>query len=936
MSLVERDWELEQLDAAFAEAAAGSGRVVVVGGVLTGGKTELMRQFGRRICSSEAELIRASGSCTESKLPLGLARQLFAVGVVDRSAYGELERLLDPALITRARFDGALTSSILHGLSAILLEKAARAPLVLIVDDVQSLDEFSKEWLIYLIRRATSAKLLVLLGWSQGARSIPPTLREFYTEIWPQEYCRRLQLTTLSRDGVRAVLAERVGDPAADRLIDSCYGASGGNPLLVKALLEDYQTAALGARDIEDTKDIETVIGGDAYVRSVLIILHRAESQILDVATALAVFGDAVQPALLGAVHGIPTDQVIAAVDVLTRAGLLRDGRFCHPAARSAVLDAMPADERAEVHVRAARLLHGAGADAIVVAGHLLASGQLATVRAVPYLLKAADQALAQGRLPEAVDFLRSAYQACDDDEQRLVILARLARTEWRINSRSMLRYLPELSDAVVSGRLCGRDSLPVIMFMLLYGRFAEAASALARVTEESDGADAETVGGLALIQKWLPVGFPGERSWVDAQRWANGAATVGSAHQMAEVLRDAFVKRSNDNDIALAHQLLRQQGLAEYTLLPLIGALLVLVHAEQFDEADGFCARLLRSARTAGENTWYTMFSAVAANIALHRGFLAKAEDQARVALNEMPVEDWGVAAGLPLSTIVLAQTLLGKHAQAASYVAQQVPDSMFDSVFCLSYLVARGRYHLAADLPQAAIDDFQACGDLITRWGFDLTCALPWRAEIANAYLQMGKDANAKPYIQEQLRCLGSGRTRSHARALRLLAATRQMNDRPTLLREAAEMLRRSGDQFELANTLSELHRVYRVLGQTRQARSMARKANEAARVCQFVGDVTGSVPQAREPEPGEIDLGDPLGAGGVLTEAERRVAVHAVQGHTNREIADKLYVTISTVEQHLTHIYRKLGVTGRSDLLARLDPELINADLDFPVPD
>jgi DNA-binding CsgD family transcriptional regulator len=55
--------------------------------------------------------------------------------------------------------------------------------------------------------------------------------------------------------------------------------------------------------------------------------------------------------------------------------------------------------------------------------------------------------------------------------------------------------------------------------------------------------------------------------------------------------------------------------------------------------------------------------------------------------------------------------------------------------------------------------------------------------------------------------------------------------------------------------------------------------------------------------------------------LSDAERRVAGLAALGHTNREIANKLYVTISTVEQHLTKAYRKLNVTQRKDLPADL---------------
>jgi len=51
------------------------------------------------------------------------------------------------------------------------------------------------------------------------------------------------------------------------------------------------------------------------------------------------------------------------------------------------------------------------------------------------------------------------------------------------------------------------------------------------------------------------------------------------------------------------------------------------------------------------------------------------------------------------------------------------------------------------------------------------------------------------------------------------------------------------------------------------------------------------------------------------------ELRVASLAALGHTNREIGRRLYVTVSTVEQHLTRVYRKLKVNSRADLPAGL---------------
>ena len=51
--------------------------------------------------------------------------------------------------------------------------------------------------------------------------------------------------------------------------------------------------------------------------------------------------------------------------------------------------------------------------------------------------------------------------------------------------------------------------------------------------------------------------------------------------------------------------------------------------------------------------------------------------------------------------------------------------------------------------------------------------------------------------------------------------------------------------------------------------------------------------------------------------LTPAEHRVATLAATGHTNRQIAELLYVTQRTVETHLTHAFQKLDITSRTEL-------------------
>ena len=55
-------------------------------------------------------------------------------------------------------------------------------------------------------------------------------------------------------------------------------------------------------------------------------------------------------------------------------------------------------------------------------------------------------------------------------------------------------------------------------------------------------------------------------------------------------------------------------------------------------------------------------------------------------------------------------------------------------------------------------------------------------------------------------------------------------------------------------------------------------------------------------------------------MLTDRERQIARLAANGVPSREIADQLYISTRTVENHLQRVYAKLGVTGRAELARR----------------
>jgi DNA-binding NarL/FixJ family response regulator len=69
------------------------------------------------------------------------------------------------------------------------------------------------------------------------------------------------------------------------------------------------------------------------------------------------------------------------------------------------------------------------------------------------------------------------------------------------------------------------------------------------------------------------------------------------------------------------------------------------------------------------------------------------------------------------------------------------------------------------------------------------------------------------------------------------------------------------------------------------------------------------------------GRTGSGDGLGA---LSGREREVADLVAEGRTNREIAAALYLSEKTVENHMTRIFGKLGVTSRLHVATAIERE------------
>nr|ATY46584.1 LuxR family transcriptional regulator [Micromonospora sp. HK160111] len=758
-----------------------------------------------------------------------------------------------------------------------------------------------------MVRRLPTARVLLVLTDTEPA----PTRSVFHLALDRQLHVHRIDLAPLSPEGVATAVRLGVGDRRADRLATEVYELTGGNPLLLRALLD-------GPEDPDDRLD--------RYGRALLGCLHRGDPTLWAVARAVAVLGDGATTRALHDLVDADPRAVDGALRAMTAAGLMREGAFRHESARDALLDHIPADERTRLQERAAHVLFDGGAPASTVAPLLVSAGTAPPPWATPILVEAAEQAVAVDDRQAAVSALECALRGTPPPPQAASLRVRLAQIEWETDPAAGARHLDPLRTALRDAQLDHRERFTLVKRLLWSGRVAEATDALNLIRSDAHR-DPGAVVELRDLEQWLayvapalarhPAGpapqdgdaFPLRRMtdpWLHATAatiapLVNGR-TADAADRAAQTLQDLELGRLTgwEDEAALV-------------------ALRALCRADRVQSALRWCDRLRRRTDARSHRTMNAVLTAAYADICLELGDLTAAVTNAEAALDQLTTRAWGLAAGLPLSTLVLALSRLGQFDEAGALLARPVPEAMFQTRYGVLYLFARGQYRMAVRHHHAALADFLSCAEMVRGWGLDAAGIVPWRTSAAEAWLRLGNHDQARRLAGDELSRTGTG-ARNRGAALRVLAAAGPAERRPQLLSESLELSESCDDRYQQALTLADLATAYHLLDRNRRARVVFRRAIHMALVCEAdplhrellavghgLGEATGT--------PERCDQLDEL------TDSERRVAALAAMGYTNREIARKLFVTASTVEQHLTRVYRKLKISHRRELPSEL---------------
>ncbi len=905
--VIGRGAELEAIDRFLAD---GTARALVLEGEAGIGKSTVLSEGVERARERGLRVLHAKPAAVE--LPLSFAGLHDLLEGVPRQAReglpGSQQQALAVALAEEEAGSSAIEPGVLGvAVLALLGELARERPVLLAIDDLQWLDEESGAVIVYALRRLGGARIQLLASCrGEPGAPLPFALERALVE----NSLVRIALGPLSEGAIRRIVRLQLGVSLSRVQLHAIYAASGGNPFysleLVRSGLDEDESGS-----IHLPRSLHELAGArverlPAETRDALVFVAALVDPTREV-LARAGLRDGLQPALDGGVVEMDGDRI----------------RFTHPLIGAAAWFAATEERRREIH----RTLADAVESREQRARHLAAAAESPNREIATVLEQAAATAHLRGAAAAAADFLDRALELTPADDT--VMWARLAANA-----------------AVAHAEASHWDSVWALVEQAQARLPAgpERAAILLMATEMRPGLN-------GLLQQ--AVAEAGETP-VGVQ------ARVGLSQQagLSGRLRDANESAQEATRIA---RLLGDRGLLGVALAQL-GAVKLLDSQldgwEELNEAlaieddlGSLPANVFQSPRT-----WQAVWMTFGDNPRRARLLFEK-----RLAIDLERGDDMSACQSTPI--LVLAELFAGDWAEA-----RRVARVTLDRVEVLGYEYARpimlgtlatveayeGNLERARDLGTEALSTLVAFGDrfmstfTLASLVFTELCAgnasaaLTRAGEISERF-PTGRECwwsyHQGDEIEALVLCGEHERALARVEALRTAGAQLPL---PRFLawaeRGAALVHAARGDleaaqaaleaalsyhalfpnPFERARTLFVYGHVLRRQQRRREARaalSEALAAFERLGARHFVGAVqqeqkhVGGRPPAGEHE---------------LTGAEDRIARLVADGLSNKEVAAELFLAVSTVEAALTRVYRKLGLTSRTQLAHALDKD------------
>ncbi len=918
--LLERDEVRAAIGEVLAAARAGAGGAVFIVGEPGLGKTSLLDE-ARVQAGGDMHVGVARGNEMEANLPFGILTQ--ALEGLEGYRVDLPGAVLDPF--------AELSSP--HFRVFRWLQNRSGPPLVLALDDLHWADVDSLSVLAFLVRRM-GGLAVALIG---TLRPWPSTADDICGELVERGYAARQRLEPLTRPSAAALLARRARLAVTASTQRRAWALCRGNPLLVEQV-------AMALDRHEEIPDL----GADSGALAEHILLSRfagLDRTSMVVARAASVSGMTFRPELAGEVARLTEDEVDRALDALSRSGLTIDVgesnvRFTHPLFAQAVYDDMAPAVRRRLHARYFHLLADRGLDQ-EACPHATRADLIGDERAVAVLTRSGLAAFGAGAVTVAARALETAVRFAGDraaPELLLSLCEALSASGRMEDAATTCGRLLKDPDLDWQHRVSGLRALGRAYYFTGAADHGEAALDRAvTIAVENDPVCAVQPLLDQSLSAWL-AGGPSRALPLAARARELARQGDGVLRQRADATWGHLALESGDpaglEYTDCVRSSLEQTPGAEaldpgdltWPWASVYQFAMNENYAGRYQQSQDAFERARDALERAGAANAAATVSIHIANLAIRRGRLGEALDEA------VRAEEFAdlTPAVLPYAYLVRAEALawMGHFEESTTYCTrgrESAPGHWFAELW-MSHILG---LNMLWQGDASASDMFLKTETITRAVGIDEPCHVQWAAHAVAAHLAAERKADAVRvvgWLEERatrLPCrwpaiaaaLGSARVSwddgdDEAAEARFRAALGLLDDgelplfRVEALLALGSFLRRRGRAVEARPMFAQAL----TLAEACRARSLAETAHAELKLA---GGRRRRGPEDRHR----------------LTDAELRVARQAADGHSNAVIATRLHLSGNTIESHLKHVYAKLGLTSRRQLMT-LDLDDVSA--------
>ena len=875
--------------------AAGHGALLIVEGAAGTGKSSLVGLACDRARATGITVLAARGGELERDHPFGLIHQLF-----------ELTAASAQHLDTAA--DGFAAMRAIHRRT---VQLTSERPLLLAIDDVHWGDRSSLHALDFLARRLAELPLAMLIALRPDE---PDSHADLLDELRGTSEVT-VMTGALGAEAVNRIVRERF-PLAGDDVCASAYEATAGNPLYLEELLRSLSIEN-GSPDAEAVARMALPTLGDRVVRRV----NRLADDAPALARAMTVLGGGCALAAAAELAGLSEKDAGRTAHRLRRIEILRSENpveFVHPLVARSIYDAIAETERQSMHRRAAQLVRARGGSPAAIAAHLRLLAPAGDGAVATAMLAAAEEASEQAAHDEAIDWLQRALAEDAPEPPRAELLARLGDVRVLARDPAAVADLQEAHRLATDPVLRATVALSLVIVFAHAGRWDPAIELLESVERDPEPIPAALRAELAAIGAVAMLHDPMLQHGLEARRAEYEVLVAqdswGSAALAAVLAQEASHHGRPQEAVAYARRALADGRLfgdraAGGWASPMVFE--ALVRSNELDFASETVEKLHAAALAAGSTIAEISSLGNRAWIHAIRGELAEAEAVLSTVL--ALAQEAGVLMGVTSVLFVVVDVLLERPAMAHIVELVEAVDLGPDFMQTASggmLLEVRGRLRLQRRDSERGIADVRAAGVIFSDLGFCASYSA-WRSVLALA-LPAGDREQALELAHEELAMARStGLALPQAIALRALGILDGTPAGLEQLRESVALLEHSQARLEYARSLVELGAALRRANQRAEAREHLAQGLRLAHAC-------GAEALRAQAERELAAYGGRrprlvLSGRESLTASELRVIELAAAGATNSEIAGSLYVSLKTVETHLSRAYRKLGLSG-----------------------